>query len=325
MEPKDNIFELRCNTFDEKKVIFKKMKGNILYPMYSSRNGEKPIIVQTPFIILKEYSLNKFSPDHFNLSHKDEELMAIEMNQIFNMFDRLDEYTKNNLSGIISLDKRINEKITYSNCVRKKTIKGKQYTVIKLKLNLKLGTDNKNTTSNATSDTTSNTTSDTTSDTTSNTKSSDTILPAIKIYYKSNYQSSQYRIHQLSDINKILYPGKRVRFILGINKLWFNNAILGYGIKIMQIEIDDTLSNKIKMLKSLKNNDMNMFDNQSYRDKYQEYIRKTINFGSTRTQKRQSNNKIIKIINESNTDKYLFTDDEEYVPHIEYEDISIAI
>lgn len=323
---KVGLSKLGYEIFDPSNIIFKNMKGRMMYPMYKSlgeiNESDKqivetdPIIIKTPFITLKEYPLHIHSKDLtkpvFNLYHRDDEPMCEEMNQIFSIFNKLDEYTKTNLSEIIKLDKRIKNNVTYLECIRKKNMKGKEYSCIKFKLNLNLGEKGYEDIPQR--------------DSIQQYTDKKSLVPVIKLYYKSNFQNSLYRVHPLSEINRVLKPGKRARFIITINKLWFNDAFVGYGIKIMQMEVDDTLSDKFKMLKSLKSNETNMFNkfpnSKMNRDKYEEYLQRSIKFGSTREQKKKSNERIIKIINQSDTnDSYLFDRDDEYIPY----ELSISI
>lgn len=306
MTSKPNLIKMRCDTVNPENIIFKNMKPKMLYPMYrsyeksldSNKLSEKaePIIVQTPYITLKEfpfYFKEPLKPALF-LYHSDDETMSEEMDMIFKLFLRLDDYTKKNIASIIKLDARINNQVSYTECVKKKTMKDKTYSYIKFKLNLNLGEASENLG-----------------------EKDKSLVPVIKIYYRSNFQNTQYKIHPLQEINKVLKPGKRVRFILSINKLWFNESTIGYGVKIMQMEIDNSLSEKFKMLKSLKNNESNMFDktSQTSREKYEEYQERKIKYGSTKSQKNRENERIIKIINESNlSDRCLFNDkNDEYI------------
>lgn len=310
-----DIIRLSHDQFDPSNITFKNMKARMIYPMYKSLESDSstikanPIIIETPFVTLNEYPICKYDLTHpiFNLYQKVDETMSQEMKMIFNLFNSIDEYTKTNLSEIKRLDNRIKDHVSYVNCIRKKNMKGNEYSYIKFKLNLNLGEDC--------------TKSDSTKQNNSSKKS---ILPVIKLYYRSKY-ITLYKIHSLAEASRILRPGRRVRFIIAINRFWFNDNLVGYSSKIMQMEVDNSISNKYDILRSLKNNDTNMFNkfsNTTDRNKYDEYIERSIKFGSSRLQKKKSNDKIIKLINKSNlfNDKNLFNDIDD-----EYESLSIIV
>ena len=320
----DNDFlRLKCDTFDPENIIFKNMKPKMLYPMYRSLTGPNnyrndPIVIQTPYVALQGYPISSYdynSPNPpFHLYRDDEKAPTIEMSQIFGLFSSLDDHTIKNLETIMSNDTRIKKnKTTYLTCVKSKDIKGKSMSYINFKYNWNVGGQGEQNASEVVVEQQQN---------------NGLPVPVVKVYYKSTYQDSKYKMHTLQELGKILKPGQKVRFILAINKMWFTDFNIGYGIKIMQMELDTTCQDKFKLLKSLKNNEMNMFDksqdkkNSSFNryDKYDEYLQRNIKCGSTKVQKQKANEKIIKIINESE-DKYLFDDDE----YVQYESASVAI
>lgn len=310
---KNITLKLKCDKFDPSNIVLKNMSNKnlrMLYPTYKisedTHNSTNPIIIETPYITLKRFPLylNGTKPI-FNLYNYDDGQIDEEMKQIFDLFLRLDNYTKQNISNLTNLDSRIKSDSTYSECVRTKLINGGQWSCIKLKLNLNLGEIN--------------------SEQKKSEPDINSVIPVIKVYYKSGFKNPYFKIHSLPEINKILRPGKRVRFILAINKLWFNEyGHIGYGIKIMQMEIDDVLTEKFRILKSLKTNDTNMFDNlesnnpniYNNKNKYNDYLQRKIIYGSTKLQKQKDNEKIINIIKANSFDNnYLFNDkDDEYVP-----------
>lgn len=291
-DTQNNIKKIFCNNFDPDNIIFKNMKAPILYPMYKIDDQSYPIIIQSPFVTL-EYNpipTSKFHKTsegntipHFRLYHNTSKPMTEQMQQIFNVFNKIDKYTEEHLDEIVKQEPRIKGQVAYHKCVGNTSLLGKEMNYIQFKINTNIGTVDETET--------------------------DSKFNVVKVYYKSNLQNTQYKIHKIEELNKILKSGKRVRFIFAIKKFWFNHSIAGYSVKIMQMEIDDCLSDRFRMIKSLDNNETNMFN----REKYNEYMERLIKYGPNRSQKLNENKKILKIINET-SDKYLFNDkDEDYV------------
>ncbi|AYV80848.1 MAG: hypothetical protein Harvfovirus8_9 [Harvfovirus sp.] len=278
---------LKNESFDPKQIVFKKMvKGKMLYPTYSLEDKQHSILIQTPYVSLRKSPFyTKEISVFFKLYGGNTDPSSQEMNQIFETFIKLDKYTVENSSAIKELDENIKENAEYRTCVKESEKYGKY---IRLRMNAQLG----------------------------ETVGDESLV--VPVFYKTNYAEPKHRMHPIKDLHWILKPGKRMRFILAINKLWYNACSFGYGIKIIQMEIDDTLTDRFKMIQG--NSKVSMFDKylQDKRDKYEEFLSRRIRFGPTRKQAEADNGRILKIV--SNTaESYLLNDEEEetYVPVVE--------
>jgi hypothetical protein len=284
-----NFVKFRCDTFDPNNITFRSLNSRTLYPMHRTQIGkdkyvDDPIIIETPYVTLQEYPVQmgpinrEYYKPKFRLIYKNEN--QYDMSPIFALFSKLDEYSIKNLRDIT---REYYENIPeYVPCIKYNKNRKQHY--VNFSFNLENDETNQ-----------------------------------IKMYYKSDYKDSTCKIHELRDLNKILRPGQRVRFILSINKLWMAEREIGvgYGIKIMQIEYDNTCNDKYKLIKSLKNNEMNMFDKSKNHEKYAEYLRRTAQRGPTKFQKKKANSKIIEIIDKSASEGTgcIFDDVESYVPY----------
>lgn len=315
---------LKCENFniDSINLTFNKMtSGKMLYPMYNVKNetGNNPILIQTPFVWLHKSPILNGNGNGNGTVLEDTKWFNLyqhpkgnnnELNQIFNVFSQLDEETEKNLPKIIKTDDRIKPDVQYVKCV--KGIAG-AYQHLKFKLNFSIASSEEAV--------------DKVDKENKEKPPVKKLLPVIKVFYKSNFSNSRYKIHQKSELGKVLKANSKMRFILSVNKIWFMDSMIGYGIKLMQIEIDDTFMDKFKFLKSIKNNEENMFDkvNNTYqqsRDKYQEFLDRKIKYGATRKQKQNENKRIIKLINET-ADTFIFNDKDEEFP--EFDKLSVQI
>lgn len=89
-----------------------------------------------------------------------------------------------------------------------------------------------------------------------------------KIFYEN---SDNYTVYTADNIKKLLTMHKRVKFLLSINKLWFNPNKFGLSIRIMQLELDN---HKIFSYKKLsEGNASNMLiDNNMLNKRYEKRI-----------------------------------------------------
>lgn len=324
-----------CADFDPSNITFRTSTGNVLFPLYKQCNSDidgydepEQILFQTPFITLERSAIYPTNNNKFYLYHYDDSEMSKEMEQVFNLFVKLDEYTQNNMEKIRELEKKINPEATYNKFVMETTINEKKVKFLKFGINYSVGQE-----INKEYEEKKNKYQQRYQNRNQNQKNQQNI-PVIKIYYQSKY-SDYYKIHTCNDITKLFWKGKRVRFIIGINKLWHTNLSVGYGAKIMQIQIDSTMNDKLLITRSIQNNSMNMFSQNNKQDSKQDNKQDTkqdtkqdnkqINksyYGNKyrnnialniRRSRIKENTKILKIIAET-ADTYSFRDKNNFVP-----------
>lgn len=206
---------------------------------------------------------------------------------------------------------------------RSKQEEGKDYEYIKIKLNTfmkepynfnkKYNSDNKNNKDNS--------------------DDKDKKVNMVKVFYKNNvnytgkFKSNRWKNYKLSEIGKVLRAGVKVRFILYVNKLWYNQDRYGLIIKSLQFEIDEPMLDKFQILNTIKNSDKNMFDQDTVpRDDYSEKISDIMKnrnlYGMSRNKISKDNDKIVDII--KSNDKSLF-DEIDYVSVHEANRLTVTI
>jgi hypothetical protein len=280
----------------------------MLYPYHSINGQIEPILTQTRSIILQNnvtYNKNvKYS------SPKDREYIYIKrslekndetMDELFNFCHKLDKYMENNKQILLEeCNETMIQKIketgrTYCKLIDTDLKKGQEW--IKLKLSL-FSSDNGD------------------DDAEKDKPSSGNIMT--RIFYKNDVyktKNDKWKDHKLDDLRRILRANTKVRFMLSVNKLWYNAYNYGIHIKVIQMEIDESLSQRFQVLKKLKENNKNMFSdeqNKNTREKIFEIMENRNIYGMNKKKVETDNNKIIAII-KNNSSMSMF-DETEYAP-----------
>ena len=290
---------VQINLADIKAKKIDPLNNTMLYPYHDVNGKSEPIIMETEYItlqnnlILKKYGTTKDDFNKINLKRKlgthDKAL-----DELFTFCHILDDHMIQNkasiLADIVGNNPNNLNKYEYNKIIRTDLHAGNEY----LKLKLNITKYDKATEMNSINDL------------------------CTRIFYKGtskngNYTNDRWKDHKLTSLNKILKTGTKMRFILSVNKIWYNSTNYGVSIKVLQMEIDDTVTNTFQILDKLKDNNKNMFkkenDNIKHNDDYKIFesdIKKMSVFVISKNKTETNNNKIVSVLknNESSMFKY---------------------
>lgn len=111
---KDNSLVLRCETFDPSKIIYIKHKGNILLS-YGKKN---PVMMQTPYITIRKGTFKNILNNKIRI-YCDNRNGIKGINEIFDVFSKLDDYMNVNLDDIMKKNRIIRSNyFNYYPCIR---------------------------------------------------------------------------------------------------------------------------------------------------------------------------------------------------------------
>ena len=84
------------------------------------------------------------------------------------------------------------------------------------------------------------------------------------VFYKNSdahkYKVNRFKEFTTATLPRVLTRGTRLRIIATMSKVWANLDEFGISVKVMQVEVDDTIVSKLQVLDKLKNNRLNMFE-----------------------------------------------------------------
>lgn len=308
-----------CAEVDVKNIQAKKLNKfntTMLYPYHNVNGKVEPILTQTKSIILQNNATYNRNIKYY--SDSDKKFIYIKrslekndetMDELFEFCHRLDKHMEENRDSVLeesspSMIKKVIENggRTYNKLVTTDLQKGCEW--IKLKLNAFVNT--------STDDII--------------TKPDITVTQndlMVRIFYRNDViksKSDKWKDHKLSDLPRTLRANTKMRFILSVNKLWYNAYNYGLHIKVEQMEIDETLSQRFQILKKLKENNKNMFAEETSKKMHAMMENRNI-YGMSKNKIEVDNKKIITLI-KNNSSKSLF-DDTEYAPPTSHFNIEI--
>jgi len=280
------IYNIKRDDIDLDNLVLSKINDRLFFPSYNDKvlgKDNVPIYLETPFITLSKNG----AKDNNIFTHR-KELPYFElrchsdtknenMKTIFSFLENIDGHfmNKSEFSKEIIKDKHAtNHK--YFKLANERTIKDKDYKIAKFKFNY---VQSKGMINNVESD-----------------------VPTVKVYYKSKSKNSYYKFHNVDELYNIFKSGTRIRFILYLNKMWTNHVMFGFNLKIMQIEIDEN--------QFFKNDPKKLI---SAMERHDNFVEEERIFGPSRKQKRMKNDRIMKILNESDFSANYHFDDDDFV------------
>jgi hypothetical protein len=264
----DNI--VFCNDMNVDNIITKPIKfsSTVLYPVHKNGDQEEPIICQTKYITLQNNAT-------FGKKYSDDKKFIHIRRSLNKNDDPIDELFSfcgkldNHFSNNKTsiLEKTDSTEKDYIKLISSDIKKGYEY--IKFKLNL--------------------------------------FKQENDLYTRLFYKNGLFKDYKLADLSKALTTGCRLRFILHINKVWYNKYTYGLNIKVSQIEIDNTIINKFQIMSKLKDNNTNIFNETKSNDRLFDLMDKRSKFGMNKKDISINNGQIVNVLKESST-KPLFTD-----------------
>lgn len=288
--------QLNVNDIKTKKID--PLNNTMLYPYHDVNGKCEPILFQTKYMTLQNNLISKkwgTNKDDFKtiflrrLLNVNDESIA----ELFNVCHTIDNYMKAQKNAIIAETNGDPDKYTYINIVNTDL----EHNCEKLKLKLNITKYDKATEMKNINDL------------------------CVRIFYKgqdakySKFKGDRWMDHKLTSLSKILKTGTKIRFILSVNKVWYNTYNYGVSIKVLQMEIDDTVVNNFQMLEKLKDNNKNMFkkeeDEVKKNDDYKIFendIKRMSQFGMNKNKIETNNNKIVNIL--KNGEQSMFKYDE---------------
>lgn len=309
----------RCSEVKIKRLSTKKinaLNNTMLYPHLNVGGKIEPILCKTDYITLQNnvtyaISTNKYN-NITNITYiyikRSLTLCDSTMDELFDFCRQLDNEMEINRDTLLKECENGPNNRSYIKLVNTDERKG--YEFIKIKLNTFQRYKNGNDIN----------------------KSNDNDK-MVKIFYKNSanyigkYKYNRWRDYKIPDITKILRSGVNVRFILYINKLWYNLHSYGLDIKSLQIEVDDSLANKFEILNKIQKNNTNMFDHKIIQtndigEKILDAMKNRTIYGMNKNKIEKDNIKILSII--KNNDKSMF-DDSDYVSAQDAQNLVINI
>lgn len=295
----------QVNVTDIKAKKIDPLNNTMLYPYHDINGKSEPILFQTNYITLqnnlicKKFGTNK---DDFKTIRIRRKLGANDdpIDELFALCHKIDNYMLTNkhiiLNDIINNNPNNLDKYSYNKIVSTNLNSGNEH----LKLKLNITKYDKATEMNSINDL------------------------CVRIFYKGktkfgNFTGDRMKDHKLTSLNKILKSGTKIRFILSVNKIWYNSGNYGVCIKALQIEIDDTITNTFQILDKIKDNNKNMFKNDEddvkknndYKFLETDHIKKMSQFGISKNKTELNNNKIVNLLKTGVSSMFKY-DDTEY-------------
>lgn len=279
-----------CTEIDASKIKFKKIDYKSSYPYFEEHEQVQPIIFKTEYFTLVQnaISYNKFTKTYVVNFTRSLEKNDEGIDNLFNTLRNIDKFMIENKDEILKdfKDNKLKQNVQNNDQDKQQNItSGRKYNPL-VKIDITNGTEKFRAFMNTI-------------------KSNNNDTQRIRIFYKDNdlykYSTNRFKEFTYNGLTHELTRGTKVRLIININKIWCNLDEYGVSLKIMQLEIDDSLIDKFQILNKLETNKLNMFGempvevNANINKEYDNMLRKS-QYGLNKSLTNASNNKMINIL-----------------------------